>query len=211
MVAGISPTGPNISGLRLPPHWHFLPPGTCTTVGVAEGLGATPSPVGDPSLWSQPVAGDTWVEGDFPKPGVPKGRNGQGSSLWALTWPVLQGVNLAPVWGGGRGGLGTSSKRPGGWEQWGHCGRTGVRADCWHSQPAPRGGPSPSARCSALSPRYRQRPTHPPSPLTSPARPKPLAPAAPGGPSSSAHVDIQTAVTLQEAGACGPGRGGGGD
>lgn len=100
MVAGISPTGPNISGLRLPPHWHFLPPGTCTTVGVAEGLGATPSPVGDPSLWSQPVAGDTWVEGDFPKPGVPEGRNGQGSSLWALTWTVLQGVNLAPVWGG---------------------------------------------------------------------------------------------------------------
>lgn len=43
MVAGISPTGPNISGLRLPPHWHFLAPGTCTMVGVGEGLGAPPS------------------------------------------------------------------------------------------------------------------------------------------------------------------------
>lgn len=46
--------------------------------------------------------------------------------------------------------------------------------------------------------------------LTSPAGPRLLAPAAPGEPSSSAHVAIQTAMTLQEAGACGPGRGGGG-
>lgn len=31
-----------------------------------------------------------------------------------------------------------------------------------------------------------------------------------GGPSSSVYVDIQTAMTLQEAGACGPGQGGAG-
>lgn len=39
----------------------------------------------------------------------------------------LQGVNLAPVWGGVevRGGLGTSSKLPGCGEQWGHCGKRG--------------------------------------------------------------------------------------
>lgn len=45
-----------------------------------------------------------------------------------------------------------------------------------------------------------------PYPPPPPAWPRPLAPAAPGGPSGSAHVDIQTAMTLQEAGACGPGR-----
>ena len=76
MVSGISPTGPNISGLRLPPHWHFLPPGTCTTVGVGEGLGAAPFPVGDPGLWSCPVAGYTWVGGDLPKPSQ-KGGTGR--------------------------------------------------------------------------------------------------------------------------------------
>lgn len=65
MVAGISPTGPNISGLRLPPYWHFLPPGTCTTMGVGEGLGVTPYWAGDPSLsemphccWVHVVGGD---------------------------------------------------------------------------------------------------------------------------------------------------------
>ena len=46
--------------------------------------------------------------------------------------------------------------------------------------------------------------------LTSLAGPRLLALAAPGGPSSPAHVAIQTAVTLQEAAACAPGRGGGG-
>lgn len=33
-----------------------------------------------------------------------------------------------------------------------------------------------------------------------------LAPAAPGGSMSSAHIDIQTVMTLQDAGARGPGR-----
>lgn len=61
-MAGISPTGPNISGLRLPPHWHFLPPGTYTTLGVGEGLGATPHPVGNPDLPRCPVAGYTCWE-----------------------------------------------------------------------------------------------------------------------------------------------------
>lgn len=173
--------------MLLPPQWET------PVSGVSRLLGTRGWKVTSQSLES-PKGGMGRVAPCGPSPGL---------SSKGLIWPLFGG--------GGRGGLGTSSKRPGGWEQWGHCGRTGVRADCWHSQPAPRGGPSPSARCSALSPRYRQRPTHPPSPLTSPARPKPLAPAAPGGPSSSAHVDIQTAVTLQEAGACGPGRGGGGD
>ncbi|KAK2492006.1 hypothetical protein MC885_001739, partial [Smutsia gigantea] len=63
VVAGISPTCPNISGLRLPPHWHFLPPGTCIVVGVGKDLGVTPYPVGDPVSGGGPVAAYTWLEG----------------------------------------------------------------------------------------------------------------------------------------------------
>lgn len=78
--------------------------------------------------------------------------------VWAQKQPVgphltsgLQGVNLAPVWGVGvKGGLGTSSKLPGSWEQWGHCGRSGVSADCWHSQPIPQAGPHPRLPAATL-------------------------------------------------------------
>ena len=149
-MAGISPTGPNISGLRLPPLWHFLPPGTCTTVGVGEGLGTTPSPVGtpgSPGALLLRTRGRRW----YPQPGSPEETNGQGSSLGTLTWPLSSKGLIGPFFGGGiRGGPGTSSKLPGGWEQWGHCGSCGVRADCWHRH-GTRGGPSPRARLPAGS------------------------------------------------------------
>lgn len=40
VVAGISPTAQIYLGSTATP-WHFLPPGTCTRLGVGEGLGAT--------------------------------------------------------------------------------------------------------------------------------------------------------------------------
>lgn len=76
VAAGISPTGPNISGPRLPPGWHFLPPGTCPAMGMGEGPGTTPEPVGDPSLWTCSAARHTWAEGDFPSPDAQKGGSG---------------------------------------------------------------------------------------------------------------------------------------
>lgn len=101
-----------------------------------------------------------------PQPRSPEDRNGQGSSLGTLTWPLSSKGLIGPFFLGGgiRGGPGTSSKLPGGWEQWGHCGSCGVRAGCWHRQRT-RGGTSPRARLPAGSlPRCCQRQRHPPSP-----------------------------------------------
>lgn len=80
-----------------------------------------------------------------------------------------------------------------------------MRAGCWHSQHA-TDGTSPNACLprSALYPRYCQRQTHPPS-LALPAWPKLLAPAVPGWPPSPVYIDMPAAMTLQEAGASGPG------
>lgn len=57
MVAGISPTGPNISGLCLPPYWHFLPLGTCTHWGWKRIY------VLLPTLWETPVSGGALLLG----------------------------------------------------------------------------------------------------------------------------------------------------
>lgn len=149
MVAGISPTGPNISGLRLPPHWHFLPPGTCTTVGVGKGLGATFYPVGDPNLQRCPVAGYTWVEVTS-QAWIPRREEWAGSSPWALTWPLSSNGLIWPLFGGWLGWprnllqtawrLGTMGPL---WEEW--------SAGRLLAQPAHRGaGPHPTPACPQL-------------------------------------------------------------
>lgn len=124
---------------------------------------------------------------------------------------ILQGVNLALFFGGG--GLGVAQEPPPNCLTAWRLGTMGplwelrVRADCWHRQCTMGRGTSPRARLPALlSPPGTASVRGILPALTSKAWPKLLAPAAAGGPSGSAHIDIQTAVTLQEAGACGPGR-----
>lgn len=91
------------------------------------------------------------------------------------------------------------------WEEWSE-GRLLAQPDCTTT-----GGTSPKAACLLLC----SLPQVMPATETSSQPPhlacwsKLLALAAPGGPPGSAHIDIQTTVTLAEAGACGPGFGAG--
>lgn len=78
-----------------------------------------------------------------------------------LIWPLVEGY-----WDG----LGTSSKLPGCWKQWGHC---RVRADCWHSQ-CTAGRVLASLPTQGSCPRYQRLPPLPPHLAD-------LAPTAPGG------------------------------
>lgn len=81
-----------------------------------------------------------------------------------------------------------------------------MRAGGWHT---PRAGPRPKPAC--LPATLGSLPQVQPEADTSstpalPAWPELLAPAAPGWRSSPVCVDMQMAMTLQEAGASGPGR-----
>lgn len=97
VAAGISPTSPTIAGPGLPPHWHFLAPGTCT-----DGGGGV--------LVRLPTLGKTPTS----RAALAGHRRGEGTSQACIlrrqrpvglhTASGLRGVNLAP--GGGEGGGG---------------------------------------------------------------------------------------------------------
>lgn len=146
-----------------------------------------------------------------PQPRSPEDRNGQGSSLGTLTWPLSSKGLIGPFFWGGA--LGVAQEPPPNCLAAGNNGAIVGVAECGQAAgtgSAPGAGPHPEPACPpALSPGAASDRDILPA-LTSPAGPRLLAPAAPGEPSSSAHVAIQTAMTLQEAGACGPGWGGGG-
>lgn len=180
---------------------------------MGEGLHATSSLMGDPQLRRRPVAGPTRVGSDFSSPDSWNGRKKLSSFLCAFTWPQSPKGLIWPLFTGAWVAeepppnclaAGNNGAIVGGVE----CGQAAGTAS------APRAGPHPKPACPAALcslPPGTARQTDPPS-LAWPAWPEPLAPAAPGWPLSSAYTDVQTAIamTLQEAGACGPGPGGGG-
>lgn len=128
-----------------------------------------------PTLWETPISPDALSLGTRVgrwrlKPGFPEGRNGQGSSLWALTWPLSSKGLIWPFFLGGgiRGGPGTSSKLPDCLAAGNNGAIVGVASVGRLLAQAVHHGArdltqSPPAR-SALSPRYCQRQRHPPSP-----------------------------------------------
>lgn len=100
-----------------------------------------------------------------PQPGSPEERNGQGSSLGNLTWPLSPKGLIGPFFWGG---LGVAQEPPPNCLAAGNNGAIVGAVECGQTAgtgSAPGAGPHPEPACPpALSPRCCQRQRHPPSP-----------------------------------------------
>lgn len=86
VVAGISPTAQIYLGFTATP-WHFLPPGTCTSLGVGEGL-CYFSLMEDPNFRRGSVA--MWLGNDFSSQhSYNREKSEPGRFLGAFTWSCL--------------------------------------------------------------------------------------------------------------------------
>lgn len=205
VVARISPTAQiylrsAATLLALPAPWHLY------QSGGGGGSRCYLSLIGDPDFRRWPVAVPTWVSSDFsnctPTTG---GKKEPGSFLGAFTWSTSPKGLIWPLFRGAW----VTEEPPSNCLATGNNGAIVGGVECGQATgtvSAPRAGPRPEPAChTVLSPPSAARGRHILHPL-------PCLP----GPSSwhqqhlrshvaPVYVDMQTAMTLQEAGACGPG------